>query len=954
MKHTLLTTVALFAAFIATPGGFAGQRPCVWLLREGFHYQKWDDKRRIDSEPAGWDRHAGESARINPADRLTGDGKLEVNAPAAGFSGWLCNPLELIAGDAVRFEFEVARSADFAGARPMIRILFLDRNRQPLKEKEITFEPPAAAGTGVAFSGSVEGGEIPADTAYFQLFLGCRAVGGASAGKLWFERASLGREHGFFLPRTNRYANWFYPGETVTVTPAEGRCAPEVEAVTGIVRDSQEKELFRKTVSAAEFRKNGWAFLPPGPGFYQVEFLVTVGGSEFPAVEEFTERTIRSLRLISLQQRYFPVAVSSVPRDSLPAKWLGVSVTAGLSGLRNGPLERGIRVGRLLGGNFVRFHGPVWPELEPEKGKFDFYLDKVMKDLGRDVCSRSVLNVWGTPRWASSQPDRMDLKLGNRVWKIVKPANGQDTRDFWKALVRHYKAFGIKRYEVWNEPHLPGYSCFWNDTPEHFVEMLRDAAAAIREEDPEAEIWLGGIGQRYLVFYEKILSLGARKYFDVVPLHGRDYDPATFRAIDRKLGVEPPVYSSSEWHTVLITTNDYPPNPESTEREISKVMLLDLLRQKRQGIREVTAFGVVGYLRKEGLRQHDAYGNYRPQSIGLFDSVPYLMPRHCALALGELAAKFPESLDYVAEYRFGAVKAALFRNAAKPVLVVWHDGGGSIPCPAELKRHFSAQTRISDWEGKPVDADGFRLEKDAFYYLDGLAALPPPDSRTDVLSPERPQLKLAGPTGKYGVKPLIGAAGEFLPANAKWNEADWGVRSFNAPFQRKARFALALADGAMQLVVENEDPIHMPGADAALWNGDSLQFALDTAGKGHVADHVEFVVGKRKDGVVRVLKLGAPALGGDLPGDYTVPGNFAGPGTVTAKVEEIPGGKRYLVRLKLSELYPLVASDAESLRFSLLINENDGKGRLGYLHWADGIGNGKDPVLYGTLHPATP
>lgn len=110
--------------------------------------------------------------------------------------------------------------------------------------------------------------------------------------------------------------------------------------------------------------------------------------------------------------------------------------------------------------------------------------------------------------------------------------------------------------------------------------------------------------QRYLPFYDRLLELGARKYFDAVPLHGRDYNADTFRALDRKHGVASPVYTSSEWHTVLISADKLPPNPESTEREISKVMLLDLLRQKRSGIREVTAFGLIGWIRKEGLRHH--------------------------------------------------------------------------------------------------------------------------------------------------------------------------------------------------------------------------------------------------------------------------------------------------------------------------------------------------------------
>ena len=39
----------------------------------------------------------------------------------------------------------------------------------------------------------------------------------------------------------------------------------------------------------------------------------------------------------------------------------------------------------------------------------------------------------------------------------------------------------------------------------------------------------------------------------------------------------------------------------------------------------------------------------------------------------------------------------------------------------------------------------------------------------------------------------------------------------------------------------------------------------------------------------------------------------------------------------------------DCIRFSLLVNNNDGEGRLGYLEWSSGIGNKKDPTLYGAL-----
>ena len=37
------------------------------------------------------------------------------------------------------------------------------------------------------------------------------------------------------------------------------------------------------------------------------------------------------------------------------------------------------------------------------------------------------------------------------------------------------------------------------------------------------------------------------------------------------------------------------------------------------------------------------------------------------------------------------------------------------------------------------------------------------------------------------------------------------------------------------------------------------------------------------------------------------------------------------------------------LRFALLVNDNDGAGRKGWLEWFQGIGFAKDPTQYGPL-----
>ena len=39
----------------------------------------------------------------------------------------------------------------------------------------------------------------------------------------------------------------------------------------------------------------------------------------------------------------------------------------------------------------------------------------------------------------------------------------------------------------------------------------------------------------------------------------------------------------------------------------------------------------------------------------------------------------------------------------------------------------------------------------------------------------------------------------------------------------------------------------------------------------------------------------------------------------------------------------------DRLGLAFLVNDNDGSGRRGYLHWADGIGISKDPARFGLV-----
>ncbi|MNI17994.1 hypothetical protein D3C73_713880 [compost metagenome] len=50
-----------------------------------------------------------------------------------------------------------------------------------------------------------------------------------------------------------------------------------------------------------------------------------------------------------------------------------------------------------------------------------------------------------------------------------------------------------------------------------------------------------------------------------------------------------------------------------------------------------------------------------------------------------------------------------------------------------------------------------------------------------------------------------------------------------------------------------------------------------------------------------------------------------------------------------SELYPYVHDPKSPLRLSVLVNDNNGSGRLGWLEWSSGIGSEKNPAQYGKV-----
>ena len=67
------------------------------------------------------------------------------------------------------------------------------------------------------------------------------------------------------------------------------------------------------------------------------------------------------------------------------------------------------------------------------------------------------------------------------------------------------------------------------------------------------------------------------------------------------------------------------------------------------------------------------------------------------------------------------------------------------------------------------------------------------------------------------------------------------------------------------------------------------------------------------------------------------------------RIEKTNDGLMYKIFIPMSEMYPFQYSKTTNhLRFSLLVNDNNGVGRS-YYEWSSGIGGTKDPKLFGAI-----
>ncbi len=178
-------------------------------------------------------------------------------------------------------------------------------------------------------------------------------------------------------------------------------------------------------------------------------------------------------------------------------------------------LQEALHQARSLGIGTLRQRLP-WAEVEPEPGAYRWEVWDPLLRAAAEAGFRIILVLdtspaWARPPWEAENP-------------LAPPAHLADYARFAGAVAARYGCY-VSAYQVWDEPNIYPHWGQGEVSPAGYVEMLRLASEALRQNDPEALIIAGGLAPNLegggrnmsdIQFLREIYRRGAGAYFDVL------------------------------------------------------------------------------------------------------------------------------------------------------------------------------------------------------------------------------------------------------------------------------------------------------------------------------------------------------------------------------------------------------------------------------------------------------
>ncbi|WMT39383.1 DNRLRE domain-containing protein [Paenibacillus sp. D2_2] len=205
--------------------------------------------------------------------------------------------------------------------------------------------------------------------------------------------------------------------------------------------------------------------------------------------------------------------------------------------------------------------------------------------------------------------------------------------------------------------------------------------------------------------------------------------------------------------------------------------------------------------------------------------------------------------------------------------------------------------------------------------------------------------------GNFGFNPIlqrtVNISGEIEPeleASAPTIDLSKGkevlLSGFSGKIDVRGDIWLNYDQDHLYLTAQIKDEIHSAKAvGVQIWNNDSIQFAITSGVPGESSSWYEIGLSDTPEGP-QMYRFAAP------------PGIDKGPitnGKLVVKRDESKKITVYQMALPWSELTPVLPLRNEVMSFSLLVNDNNGNGRRGWMEWGSGIGLEKRASLFRTM-----
>ncbi len=193
----------------------------------------------------------------------------------------------------------------------------------------------------------------------------------------------------------------------------------------------------------------------------------------------------------------------------------------------------------------------IWENIEGTKGTFTWTkMDKEVKGAQK-YNLQLLVTIWPFATWdqnichknikkAKGFEDELPTKRG-------EPCDYTAYKNFLTELVGRYDydgkddmpglKYGVKYWEVLNEPEMTGDLVFFKGTAKEYFDLLKASYETIKKADSESYVLPGGMAGTadfMKSFWKKVFKLGGGNYFDIGNIHSISAQTNDFNALNYK------------------------------------------------------------------------------------------------------------------------------------------------------------------------------------------------------------------------------------------------------------------------------------------------------------------------------------------------------------------------------------------------------------------------------------